>query len=333
MNCHKCNSPLNEGDKFCQVCGSVVENAAPQQAPVVEAAPEVVPTPQESVVEPAAPVDQPAVVPVQQPEVPVMAQPAPTPGPVPMGQPMPGPVQPAPMPMNNQAPMSPIPAEPAKKNNTIVIILGIVIAALVVAVIVLLFTGGSGEENNGGNETGNTNPGTTETKNDDDEEEDEKDEPTKVDTTTKTVIGGYTLILPEGYSAALEDGTVVVFDDNNQVQATLQTMDALLSQVSAEKVKSNMEGIGVTGVTSKNYTKNGKQMLIFTGTYQGYKVEFIYANYETGKLIGSVAMYSAYDTHKETVYDIITKATITGNGYSNTANYPVPGLTLEDAIK
>ena len=45
MNCPKCNSPLNEGDKFCQVCGSVVENAAPQP----------------------------------------MAQPAPMPGPMPMG--------------------------------------------------------------------------------------------------------------------------------------------------------------------------------------------------------------------------------------------------------
>ena len=39
MNCPKCGSPLNPGDKFCQVCGSAVDqNAAttPQQTPVVE---------------------------------------------------------------------------------------------------------------------------------------------------------------------------------------------------------------------------------------------------------------------------------------------------------
>ena len=33
MNCQKCNSPLNEGDKFCQVCGSIVENNAPAVQP------------------------------------------------------------------------------------------------------------------------------------------------------------------------------------------------------------------------------------------------------------------------------------------------------------
>ena len=290
MNCPKCNSPLNEGDKFCQVCGSVVENAAPQP----------------------------------------MAQPAPMPGPMPMGQP----VQPAPMPMNNQMPMGAVPGGPSKKNNTIVIVLGAVIAVLAIIVVVLFVSGGKDDEK-GGNDTGNTNPGTSETTGDKDKDDDggKKEEPPKVDTSTKTVVGGFTITLPEGYNATMEDGSVIIFDDNNQVQATLQTMDAYLSQVSSAKVKSNMEGIGVTGITSRSYTKNGKQMLIFTGLYQGYTVEFIYANYESGKLVGSVAMYSAYELHKENIYDIITKVVVSSSGFTSTPNYPLPGLTLEDAIK
>lgn len=307
MNCPKCNSPLNDGDKFCQVCGSVVDNAAPQQAPVVEATPEVVQAPQP------------------------MAQPAPMPSPMPMGQPAPMPGQ---VPMNNQMPMGAVPGGPAKKNNTIVIVLGVVIALLAILIVVLFVTGGK-DDDKGGNDTGNTNPGTSETTGDNDKDDDDgkNEEPPKVDTSTKTVVGGFTITLPEGYNATMEDDTVIVFDDNNQVQATLQTMDAYLSQVSSTKVKSNMEGIGVTGITSRSYTKNGKQMLIFTGLYQGYTVEFIYANYESGKLIGSVAMYSMYDTHKENIYDIITKVVVSSSGFTSTPNYPLPGLTLEDAIK
>ena len=35
MNCPKCNAPLNEGDKFCQTCGSVIQPAVqPQEQPV-----------------------------------------------------------------------------------------------------------------------------------------------------------------------------------------------------------------------------------------------------------------------------------------------------------
>ena len=120
MNCQKCNSPLNEGDKFCQVCGSVVENNAPavQPQPVetpAVATPEVAPAP----VEVAQPT--PEVVPTPAPVVdaPMMAQPMnqPMTGPVPMAQPQPvAPMQPA--------PMNPAAAQPAKKNNTLVISFG-----------------------------------------------------------------------------------------------------------------------------------------------------------------------------------------------------------------
>lgn len=325
MNCQKCNSPLNEGDKFCQVCGSVVDNntpaAQPQPQPVEEPAvvtPEVAPAP----VEVAQPTTEVAPTPAQQANVPMMNQPVqqpvqpPMPGPVPMAQPMPA----------QPAPMGAIPQEPAKKNNTIVIILGVLIAGLVIALAVLLLTGGKDDETNGGNNN-NGNNGVTESGNNN------STPPTQVDTSTKTIVKQYTFILPQGYNAAEEDGAVVIFDDNNQVQASVESINAMFSQVSPEKVKSNMEGIGVTGITSKNITKNGKEMLIFTGTYQTHKVEYIYINHAPGKILGSAAIYAAYDTHKDTIYDILTKVTISENGYSNTAGFNKPGLTLEDAMK
>ncbi len=115
MNCPKCGSPLNPGDKFCQVCGSAVETTTP----TVDAQP----------------------TPVTQPEV----QPQPVVQPVPVEQPNPAPaVMPAPMP----TPTAPV--EP-KKNNTLVVVLVAVIALLVVAIVAILFLGKNNESGNGSN--------------------------------------------------------------------------------------------------------------------------------------------------------------------------------------
>ena len=322
MNCQKCNSPLNEGDKFCQVCGSIVENNAPavQPQPVEEpavATPEVAPAP----VEVAQPTPEVVPTPVPVADAPMMAQPMnqPMPGPVPMAQPQPA----APM---QQAPNAP--AQPAKKNNTIVIVLVVLIVGLIIALVVLLATSGKDDNNNGGNNNGNN--GTVEKTDDDDDEE---TPPTPVDTSTKTIVKQYTFLLPEGYYAAEEDDSVIVFDENDQVQATVESMDALFSQVSAEKVKTNLEGLGVTGITTNTITKNNKKLLVVGGTYKGARLEFIYIEHAPGKIVGSVAIFIDYNAHKDTIYDIFTKITIAENGYSNSTNFEKPGITLQDAIK
>ena len=325
MNCQKCNSPLNEGDKFCQVCGSIVENNAPtvQPQPIEQpavATPEVAPAP----VEVAQPT--PEVVPTPAPvvDVPMMVQPMnqPMPGPVPMG------VQQPVAPMQT-APVAPTAAQPAKKNNTIVIVLVVLIVGLIIALVVLLATGGKDEKNNGGNNNGNN--GTVVEKEDDDD--DKNTPPTPVDTTTKTIVNQYTFILPEGYYAAEEDDNVIIFDENDQLQASVETLDGLFEQISPSRVKTTLEGIGVTGVTANTITKNNKKIFVAGGTYKGARVEYIYVNHAPGKVVGSAAIYINYDAHKDTLYDILTKITISENGYSNSTNLEKPGLTLQDAIK
>ena len=323
MNCQKCNSPLNEGDKFCQVCGSIVENNAPAVQPQPVETPAVV-TPKVT----PAPVEvaqlTPEVVPTPAPvvDVPMMAQP--------MNQPMPGPmVAPQPVAPMQPAPVAPNAVQPAKKNNTIVLVLVLLIVGLIIALIVLLATGGKDDNKNNGNDNGNN--GTVVEKNDDDD--DKNTPPTPVDTTSKTIVNQYTFILPEGYYAAEEDDTVIIFDENDQVQATVESLDALFTQVSPEKVKTNLEGLGVTGITTNNVKKNNKDLIIVGGTYQGARLEFIYVDHAPGKIVGSVAIYIDYNGHKDTIYDILTKVTISENGYSNSTNFEKPGITLQDAIK
>lgn len=119
MNCPKCGSPLNDGDKFCQTCGSAVEQnqtiVTPQPTPVVET-PAVSP----------APVQQPTPVvnttePVQQPVV-------------------------------NTTPET----KDNKKSNNLVVVLVAIIAVLVVAIVAILFLGKN--NNGGGNSSGGNEP-------------------------------------------------------------------------------------------------------------------------------------------------------------------------------
>ncbi len=125
MNCPKCNSPLKEGDKFCQVCGSAIENSSPQQ-PV----PSVEPAVQEPVTNPSPVVQQPVVQPT-------------------INQPIP-----------QQQPMGPIgiTPQPEKKNNTIMYVLFAVIVVLVAVIIYLVVSGGKGDASTTTEETNNGKP-------------------------------------------------------------------------------------------------------------------------------------------------------------------------------
>ncbi|MBR4262691.1 MAG: zinc ribbon domain-containing protein [Bacilli bacterium] len=117
MNCPKCGSPLNPGDKFCQVCGSAVENVNPVQPP--------------------------------QPTPPVAPNPMPATQPAPVVQPAPA-VNPAPA-----SPVPP--TEPKKGNTLVVVLVAIIAILVVVIVAILFLgkndKDSKGSGNNGGGGT------------------------------------------------------------------------------------------------------------------------------------------------------------------------------------
>ena len=122
MNCPKCNAVLNEGDKFCPVCGATIDGGVVQNnQPAPEA---VMPTP------PVNPVPQP------------------------VNQPMPQPVAQGPAPVGGMGP------QPVKKNNTIVYVLIAVIVVLV-AVVAFLALNGNKEESTKTDDKEQTETGTT----------------------------------------------------------------------------------------------------------------------------------------------------------------------------
>ena len=130
MNCPKCGAQLKEGDKFCQVCGSVIEETTqPAAAPVQE------PTVQAEAAAPVAPV---------------------TPEPTPAPQ--------APTPTITSGPAltsDNTQGVPQKKNNTVVMILVAVVLFLVGFAIAYFVFGSNGSSgNNGGSNGGNSTPAT-----------------------------------------------------------------------------------------------------------------------------------------------------------------------------
>ena len=290
MNCPKCNSPINDGDKFCQVCGNVLNNA-PQQ-PVVD-------TPN------------------------VMEQPVPMPQ-----QPMPQQPMYNQQPMMGQQPNMMNGVQQSKKNNTAVIILVAVIVVLLIAVAVLFATSGKDDGGNSGGNTGNV----TESGNGNSG----GGEPTQVKTTTTKKVNEYTFELPDGYDVTLYEQLVVLYDYNHNVEASVENTDAIYRSIDKEKLKANIIAtIGATNVTYTTTTKNGKNMVVYSATYNGYPTEFVYVEHTSTKIVCSMIVYMTGkdDTIKNNVYDVLTTVKVEDSGYSTNASTILPNVDLNTTLK
>ncbi len=288
MNCPKCNAPLNEGDKFCQTCGSVINQAAPQ---------------------PVQPVETPVVENNMQQPVNTMQQPVPNMVP----------------PVNNVQPVAPVgnvPAEP-KKNNTIVYVLLGIIAVLLAGVIFLAVSSGS----------------------DDKEKEDKKDDKTEVQEEekkdddeviasnyTKSNVNEYTFELPQGYSAGYYSDNVIFYDDDMiDVEGYVSSMNMAYSNIDKELTKANFTSMGITNVSYTEKKVNNKNLLVFSGEYQGYKMEIIYVEYSYTKLVGAEVYYKSSANVNSDVYDILGRVVVDDSAFSSNSSIRVPGLQTTPA--
>lgn len=293
MNCPKCNSPINEGDKFCQVCGNVLDNQQP-----------AVSQPQTTAAPPQTPVvnEQPVVANIQQP----MASPNVNYNNQPMNNAMP---------MNNQ--MNAIPQEP-KKNNTVVMVLAAIIVILLAVVIYLFISSGNKEESAPEEKVTPTEP--------------EKEEVVTVKY-TETVVNGYKFQLPEGYHAELYEGEVMLYNNDMDFEAYVQSMDGNYDSINKETAKATFTSYGLTNVTYEEKTINNKKVLIFTGDYYGDKVEYIYIKYSLSKVVGAYVYYENANYKKDELYDILAKVEIESSTYSSTAQNKLPKVDMKSILE
>lgn len=270
MNCPKCNAPLNEGDKFCQTCGSVINQTTLQ--------------PEQQVTQPVIENN------MQQPVNNVQQQT---------------------MPVGN------IPVE-AKKNNTIVFILLCVIAVLLAGVIFLAVSSGSDDKEKEDKKDDKTNVT---------EEEKKDDKEVVASNYTKSNVNEYTFELPKGYSAGFYSENVVFYDDDMiDVEGYVSSINMAYSNIDKELTKANFISKGITNVSYTEKKANNKNLLIFSGEYQGYKMEIVYVEYSYTKLVGAEVYYKSSANVNSDVYDILGRVVVDDSAFSSNTSIRVPGL-------
>lgn len=290
MNCPKCNSPLKEGDKFCQICGTVVDGTGMTGNPM----PMQQPTP------------QPTVEPMGNPNPTVAGMPMPNQQVQPQQfnqganvyNPQPDPVQPQ---MAGSA--------PAKKSNTLVIIMGVIIVLLVVVIVIVLL---GGKKDNGGGDTPSNGGGNTPAT-------------PVVQKYTETQVNGYKMNLPKGYTAEtfteVEGYDVIAYDEADDTEIAIGKIGTYkVKDINKENVKANALAAGYTDVTYKTETINSKQALVYTfKDTNGYKHELIYIESSSTMLLFAESIYydeTTYTNEKDNARVIVGSVVYVGSSSS-----------------
>ena len=301
MNCPKCNSPLKEGDKFCQICGTVVGGTGMPGNPM--------------------PMQQPMQQPIPQPTVEPMGNPNPTVA----GMPMPN-QQVQPQQFNQGAnvynpqpdPVQPqiFDSKPAKKVNGLVIVMGIIIVLLVVIIVIVLL---GGKKDNGGGTTPTNGGGETPAT-------------PVVQKYTETQVNGYKMNLPKGYSAEAftetEGYDIIVFDEADDTEVAIGKVGSYkVNSINKENIKAAILSQGYTEVSYAIEKINGKQALVYTlKDTSGYKHELIYIESSSTMLLCAEAAYyddATYTKEKDNVRVVVGSVVVnsTGSSYNSKAGF------------
>ena len=330
MTCKNCGSPLTDGQKFCNACGTpcdvvqqptqpVPQAPTPEVAPVAPAAP-VAPVAPAVPTAPVTPEVTPALVaPVETPVAPAAEVQAPTPVAAPVA-PAPGDVA--------VAPAVPAPQQPEKKSSNILFIL-----IVLLCVVVLVFLGRMLLEDTSSDKGDKKTTTTT------------KEVTTSTSTTTTTTtttttnqqvangeyvtLYGYKFLVPNGFTTTVSDQAImfVNYAARQQITSTLYGMTLEEYKAAFPSVKANSEASGATGVTMTENTYNGKPYVMVSYTYGGYRYDDYYMEVEPGVLfMGCALLINGNDADSAmkrlifTIYDGIVSPTATFAGTSMPEN-------------
>ena len=361
MNCSKCGNVIGPGSTICSACGTPVSdmqpidnnvqeeneedvlvlgvpevqlssdtiNEAKEESiqPMTEELPE--PTPVEPVI-PVSPVSEPTPV---DPVTPVNPEPTSISmsSVEPMGQPMPDVNQNMdyqPSYVQNQVPTP-------KKSNALFYIIVVVLALAIIGALAyfLFFTG---EPNNGGDATQNANNTTNPSG---------KENSGELETvaTSKTTIGDYDYVLPNGYTYVGTDEYDILINKSDKVQATL-----LIAETSYEEAYASKDEVDIfeefQGVTEEIY--NGRKWLVFSMREEGYDYKIGFTALDNNNCIAFSVFNEGTSTYS-TIFSDLGKmvdtaeykgiAELSGNseGYINLnefiQNYKVKNMLIEDS--
>lgn len=153
-------------------------------------------------------------------------------------------------------------------NNMIMIILGVVIVILIVVIVVLAVNGNKST-------TGTSNKKNTETPT-----------VTQTKTTTDTVLGNYTLSIPNEYTTqAATDAIYAYTEEKEMYLAILEGYK--LAQLDLETTKAALTSEGYTVLEANSKTYGGVKMIVFGIDYNDTKELLVYAEIENNSILGA----------------------------------------------
>ena len=341
MNCSKCHAPINEGDKFCQTCGSLVPQVTNAQQEVQPEVNNEVTNIENSNVEVVntTPVNE---QPVNNFNVEPVVENQPMNNQMNMTQPVgfntQQPVMNNNMPMNtfNQAPVmnTAMPQDPKKNNTVVFILMGVVLVLLAFVVFLLIGSGKDDKEKE--NKNDDKTPVVEENNNNDNNDNNKVEDNNDVIASnyTKSNVNEYTFELPKGYSAGYYGNSVVFYDDEmTDVEGYLSSINGAYTTIDKEMTKANFQALGIENVTYLERKVNNKNMLIFEGSYQGYDVEVVYVEYSYTKIVAAEVYYKSYASVNSDVYDILGRVVVDDSAFSSNSNIRVPNLQLAPTTK
>lgn len=295
MNCPKCNSPINSGDKFCQVCGNIINNQ-----------------PQPNVMPSMATQNQ-----MQQP-MNQMQQPMNQMG----GNPN----------LFNNMPNQP---KKNNTIIYLLGGIVVVLIIAVVILLFTSNNKENKEDKNKDNEVVEKEEDNEEIPpiEDDeeadsedippveDDEEDDDDEPIVNDGTT---IKGVTFNLPSGYMAMEESGKAAFTDIKSSFLSIVMPMEGSYDLLTVDALKAELEKNGYTNLTSVEKTVNGKKMIVFSLKVTSLNTEIIYVKHSPSViLVASIVYVTAPTTAKQDeIYNILANVEIDSTSLSPNVDTP-----------
>lgn len=155
-------------------------------------------------------------------------------------------------------------------------------------------------------------------------EDDVEDDDNNLIENDGTTIKGVTFNLPSGYMAMEESGKAAFTDIRSSFLSIVMPMEGNYDLLTVNALKAELEKKGYTNLTSVEKTVNGKKMIVFSLKVSSLNTEIIYVKHSPSViLVASIVYVTAPSTAKQDeIYNILASVEIDSTSLSPNVDIP-----------